>query len=477
MKRDKINTLHERDIILGLIVSDDFCKEIVPILKSTYFEIDYARIVSSWITTYYNEFGKSPKRDIVKLYRSKCSEIHDEALLDNIFTFINRIDSDYDSLSSFNCDYAISESVKYLKKKSLENLSKDIESYLLSNDVDKAEYVLTKYKKVEQNSGESVSILNDSETVLISFTEEKDKLFSFSGAFGRLVGDIHREDFVAYLAGMKAGKSFMLIDAGIEALKNGLKVVFFSLEMSRSQMVKRIWRTLSGQVTEDLTFQIPYFIEDGDKYIIENKTVNKKASSILDVEKKQKSLKRLFRGGEFIVFAEPAYSLTVEKLETKLDDLEIEGFIPDVIIVDYADIMCPSEKGEYRHQLDSIWKRLRALAQRRKAVVFTASQTNRGGLSGDIELEDVAEDIRKVAHVTSMVAISRNKYCKENNLAILSQLAVREGEAVTRKVIATQCLALGRPVIDSRWQDEVILEDYEEDLKKDKNNRAKKNII
>ena len=107
-------------------------------------------------------------------------------------------------------------------------------------------------------------------------------------------------------------------------------------------------------------------------------------------------------------------------------------------------------------------------------MVFTASQTNRGGLSGDIELEDVAEDIRKVAHVTSMVAISRNKYCKENNLAILSQLAVREGEAVTRKVIATQCLALGRPVIDSRWQDEVILEDYEEDLKKDKNNRAKK---
>lgn len=473
MKKEKLNTLQERDIILGLIVSDDFCKEIIPILNPRHLEVEYARTVSTWIKKYYENFNVAPKKDIMKLYRANINDINDEALQDNILSFIQKVDKDYDSMASFNTDYLIQESVKYLKSKSLKNLSQDIESYLMTNDVDKAESLLTKYKKVEKGSGESVSILSDFETVLTSFTEEKDKLFSFNGDFGKLVGDVHREDFISFLAPMKAGKTFSLIDAGIEAVKNGLKVVFFSLEMSRTQMVKRIWKTLSGQVTEDMTLEIPQFVENGNKFELDFKTVKKKASSILDVEKKQKSLKRIFRGGEFLVFAEPAYSLTVEKLETKLDDLEIEGFVPDVIIIDYADIMMPSEKGEYRQQLDSIWKRLRALAQKRKAVVFTASQTNRGGLSGPVELENIAEDIRKVAHVTSMVSISRNKYCKENSIAIYSQLAVRDGEPITKRVVATQCLALGRPVLDSHWENDVILDDFEDDEKDDEKSERK----
>lgn len=473
MKKEKLNTLQERDLILGLIVSDDFCKEIIPILNPRHLEVEYARTVSTWIKKYYENFNVAPKKDIMKLYRANINDINDEALQDNILSFIQKVDKDYDSMASFNTDYLIQESVKYLKSKSLKNLSQDIESYLMTNDVDKAESLLTKYKKVEKGSGESVSILSDFETVLTSFTEEKDKLFSFNGDFGKLVGDVHREDFISFLAPMKAGKTFSLIDAGIEAVKNGLKVVFFSLEMSRTQMVKRIWKTLSGQVTEDMTLEIPQFVENGNKFELDFKTVKKKASSILDVEKKQKSLKRLFRGGEFIVFAEPAYSLTVEKLETKLDDLEIEGFIPDVIIIDYADIMAPSVKGEYRQQLDSIWKNLRALAQKRKAVVFTASQTNRSGLSGPVELENIAEDIRKVAHITSMVSISRNKYCKEHGIAIYSQLAVRDGEAITKRVIATQCLALGRPVLDSHWESDVILDDFEDDEKEDEKSGRK----
>jgi len=105
------------------------------------------------------------------------------------------------------------------------------------------------------------------------------------------------------------------------------------------------------------------------------------------------------------------------------------------------------------------------LAQKRKAVVFTASQTNRGAISREVEAEDVAEDVRKIAHVTSMVSISKTKYCKQNSLAIYSQMAVREGQPETRKVIATQCLALGRPVIESHWKDDVIFD--EEDEKKE----------
>lgn len=458
MKREKIDLLNEKDILVGLIVSDEFCKEISPIIDIKDLQVDYSRVIVSWIKPYFEEFGKAPKTDILKLYRSHISEISNESLQNNILTFIEKLDEKYNSKR--NDAYAIQEAIKYLKSRNLQNLSQDIEAYITSGDIDKAESLITRYRKVEKESGESVDLLNDADIVRESFTEEQDKLFSFNGAYGRLVGDIHREDFVAFLASMKVGKTFTLIDCGIEALKNGLNVVMFSLEMSRTNMIKRVWKSLSGQVTEDVEITVPEFVQDGEKYRVEEKTVHKKASSILEVEKKQKSLKRLFRGGNLKIFAEPAYSMTVEKLETKLDDLNHNGFIPDVIIIDYADIMLPSNpRLDYRNQLDDIWKRLRAMAQKRKCAVFTASQASRGAINKEATADMISEDIRKLAHVTSMVSISKDEYCKNHSLAMFSQLAVREGEPITERVIATQCLSLGRPVLDSHWKKDVIIDD------------------
>lgn len=462
MKREKLNTLSEKDIIYQLIVSDKFCREIVPVLNPKFLEVSYIKIVAIWIKDYFQKFKEAPKKNIIKLYRSHIDELKDESLQENILTFIEKLDKDYDSIKVSNEDFAIQNAIKYLKARSLKNFSEDIDSYIASGDIEKAENCVTKFRKVEIASGEGVSLLEDSDIITESFTEEQDLLFAYPGDFGRLIGDIHREDFIAFLAPMKAGKTFQLIDFGIEALKNNLKVVMYSLEMSRTNMIKRVWTALSGQITKDIEIEVPYFEEDGDKWRIEKKVVNKKASSVLEVKKKQTSLKRLFRGGAFRIYAEPAYSMTVESLENKLDDLAYEGFYPDVIIIDYADIMAPSDKNEYRQQIDGIWKRLRALAQKRKAVVVTASQTNRGAISREVEAEDVAEDIRKISHVTSMVAISKTKYCKQNKLAIFSQMAIREGEAEMRKVVATQNLALGRPILESHWKDDVIFDDEEE---------------
>lgn len=462
MKREKLNTLSEKDIIYQLIVSDKFCREIVPVLNPKFLEVSYIKIVAIWIKDYFKKFKEAPKKNIIKLYRSHIDELKDESLQENILTFIEKLDKDYDSIKVSNEDFAIQNAIKYLKARSLKNFSEDIDSYIASGDIEKAENCVTKFRKVEIASGEGVSLLEDSDIITESFTEEQDLLFAYPGDFGRLIGDIHREDFIAFLAPMKAGKTFQLVDFGIEALKNNLKVVMYSLEMSRTNMIKRVWTALSGQITKDIEIEVPYFEEDGDKWRIEKKVVNKKASSVLEVKKKQTSLKRLFRGGAFRIYAEPAYSMTVESLENKLDDLAYEGFYPDVIIIDYADIMAPSDKNEYRQQIDGIWKRLRALAQKRKAVVVTASQTNRGAISREVEAEDVAEDIRKISHVTSMVAISKTKYCKQNKLAIFSQMAIREGEAEMRKVVATQNLALGRPILESHWKDDVIFDDDEE---------------
>ena len=469
MKREKLNTLSERDLLIGLITSEKFCREICPILNPRLLEIEYARIVAGWIRDFYSNFKKAPGKDIMKLYRAKCEEIIDEDLQDNVLTFVEKVCKDYENLKTFNDEFALQEAVTYLKARSLKNLNEDIDAYLTSGDISKAENAITKYKSVEKSSGKSVSLLHNTQSLINSFTQEDELLFRFPGAYGDVVGDVNREDFISYLAPMKRGKTFALIDAGVEAVKNGLKVLHVSLEMSESKMQKRYWTALSGQLNKDRDdIEYSYFEKmdtDSKKcWAIEHKTISRKAVSIADIQKKQKNLRRLFRGGDIRIFAVPAYNLTVEQLDLEIDRLnQQEEFVPDVIIVDYADIMTPSDKGnDYRNQLDGIWKRLRGLAQKRKCVVFTASQSGRASINKDADSKDIAEDIRKLAHITSMVSLNQTPSEKKAGILRLKQLALREGEQEFREAVCTQCLSIGRIVTDSHFDDEVLLDNMDD---------------
>lgn len=490
MKREKLNTLSERDLLIGLITSEKFCREICPILNPRLLEIEYARTVAGWIKDFYNNFKKAPGKDIMKLYRAKCEEISDEDLQDNILTFVEKVCKDFETLKTFNDEFVLQQTITYLKGRSLKNLNEDIDAYLTAGEISKAENAITKYKSVEKNSGKSVSLLHNTESLINSFTQEDELLFRFPGAYGDVVGDVNREDFISYLAPMKRGKTFALIDAGVVAVQNGLKVLHVSLEMSEARMQKRYWTALSGQLNKDRNDIVYSYFEKTDSdskkcWRIKHKTISRKTVSIAEIEKKQKSFRRLFRGGDIRIFAVPAYNLTVEQLDMELDRLDQqEGFIPDVVIVDYADIMTPSDRSnDYRNQLDGIWKRLRGLAQKRKCVVFTASQSGRASIDKDAESKDIAEDIRKLAHITSMISLNQTPSEKKAGILRLKQLALREGEQEFREAVCTQCLSIGRIVTDSHFDDEVYMTDidaynaYGEDPEEEQEPRRKKNRL
>ena len=63
MKREKLNTLSERDMLIGLITSEKFCREICPVLNPRLLEIEYARTVASWIKEFYSNFKKAPGKE------------------------------------------------------------------------------------------------------------------------------------------------------------------------------------------------------------------------------------------------------------------------------------------------------------------------------------------------------------------------------------------------------------------------------
>ena len=94
------------------------------------------------------------------------------------------------------------------------------------------------------------------------------------------------------------------------------------------------------------------------------------------------------------------------------------GFIPDVIIVDYADLIKPegSSKEEKRHQLETIYEELRGVSQIIGCPIWTASQTNRSGLNAEvITMESISEAFNKCFVADFIFSVSRTIEDKNTN--------------------------------------------------------------
>jgi hypothetical protein len=127
-----------------------------------------------------------------------------------------------------------------------------------------------------------------------------------------------------------------------------------------------------------------------------------------------------------------------------------ENFVPDVICVDYADIMDLGPGSDEREKINRCWKALRGLASTRKCMVATVSQTGRATISGEQDAAEnqISEDIRKVAHVTKMMTINHTPAEKKRGITRFACNTTRDGAPISDTVVCTSCLAIGRPYLD-----------------------------
>jgi hypothetical protein len=149
----------------------------------------------------------------------------------------------------------------------------------------------------------------------------------------------------------------------------------------------------------------------------------------------------------------PSGTLTCDEMQSCLEEWERQDdFVPDVIAVDYADIMS-SEEREFRHRQNAVWMGLRATSQRAHALVVTATQTDADSYKADtLKLSNFTEDKRKYSHVTAMFGLNQDPGGREKELGIMriNTILAREGAFNTADVVhVLQHLAAGRPFVES----------------------------
>jgi hypothetical protein len=508
--RHTVSTDIEKKILTGMIVNDQFCTQIQKMIKIPYFQNLYVRIVLEWIQGYFKSYKKSPGKQIQDVYRSEKENLK-EAEAELIGTFLSNLSADYESSKTINYEYLMDQTRGYFRERSLMILSEKVSGDLGRGKIDQAEQTVKNFSKVVKDIGDWINPFEKTE-INEFFNTQSDVLFKFPGELGEMTGNLEREWLVAFIAPMKRGKSFMLQELAIHALSARLKVVIFSLEMNKRSMSERIYKritALSEKFEKDKEISWPVFdcernqdntctredrissigIKDPGVELTEwNKVKGYKPCTICNelkngeyrqsvwkkwqeqkqelnakyTIKKVKDFERLY-GNNLRIKAYPAFTATFDDVISDLEDLEYtENFVPDVVCIDYIDIMAPEGTGELseRGRVDWAWKRAKGLSAQRRCLVATVLQSNRSSITQkDVQQENVSEDIRKLAHVDIMFGLNQTPREKKEGTMRISIIAHRHKNFLfDKETLVLQSLELGQPIIDMGWNERKVKE-------------------
>jgi replicative DNA helicase len=199
-------------------------------------------------------------------------------------------------------------------------------------------------------------------------------------------------------ASAKAGKSVFLANVAFNTA-GGLmnkKAIYYSLEMVQRKVLRRLDTLTAGSVSDKM------------------KTDPRKFTEAL----KDRMGKLI--GGNVLVKSWPTRCCNYSMMSAHLSRAIALGFKPDVVLVDYGDIMKPERRlGETRHEIAGCFEDLRKMAGEFNVPVWSATQLNRGAMNkATPDMADMAESYEKVQIADAIIGIGRtpeeaqNKTCR-----------------------------------------------------------------
>lgn len=249
-----------------------------------------------------------------------------------------------------------------------------------------------------------VSILEDDE-----FTEEKEVTPTYLEGLNKLTaaGGFYTPQLIILMAAPKGFKTGNLIKLGAEWVKMSKKVYYVDCENGLKPIRNRFKQAFLECTLQEL--QEP-----------EMKRIYR------EMRKRIKVLGGDMRNGFY-----PAYSKSVLDVEIELEFLKDEyGWVPDIILWDYPDLMEPIDKTikDKRLKIQAVYFDIIKLNNKLNVFSVGLSQVNRAAVGkAVIDMKAFAEDFGKAANAHAAFAICRTPEEEEAGIARIIPVVQREG--------------------------------------------------
>lgn len=368
----------QRGILYLLKHDQDFYAQIVGLIKPEYFEYPTYSYIFERVKAYYDKYKKIPPDDLLLEDISKnlpkgrditdfSDDIHqinnlDTSILENR-EFVMDLVEDFARKKAVA--HAITESIELLKENRIDEIEEKVRNAML----------ITRDVNIGQKYFSDVDPRFHRQ-----FDQKEQKKYKtlFPTCNNLLDGGLNEKELAMVIAPPGVGKSLYLVNQGVQALKEGKKVLYISLEMSEDKIANRF---------DSILTCIPI-------------TRLKDRNSITMLKERLHTVKSRFGDAELFIKEYPVGQLTVNQIRALLVQLRLhQNFKPDLIIIDYLELLRPARNIEAEYQAqERIAQELRGLAMEHKVLVWTATQTNRMGkkvpVITDAELGDSYGKIR-----------------------------------------------------------------------------------
>lgn len=429
---------------------------------------------------------------------------------------LQRISDDYGRGTQFNAAYLYDQTVRHFRTREITELGEELTGLAARGHVEEADEALQAYHPQSWVTARGLELGSEEGFASIerAFAESTTPVVSYPGALGDMFNQhLVRGGFVAFLAPEKRGKTFLMMDLCFRAVRKRANVVFFQAgDLNENQFLRRVGIYLTGR--SDLErYCATHFravgdcvynqyndcdldgrncqtgIYEGDhgewgrkeSETIENLTEQRgkhpEYSACAAYECKRRwptvwlqeepevtpltgaaaaaQARRFFSRyrRRIKVATYPNSILTCAEIRSCLDEWErTDGFVADVIIVDYADIMTERVQ-DFRHRQDAIWRGLRGISQERHALLVTATQADAKSYKQNrLTMSNFTEDKRKLSHVTAMWGLNQSPDGREKRLGLLrvNEMVARESDfSADNEVVVMQDLSAGRSFLGS----------------------------
>ena len=371
-------------VVSSLLTDNKFLDTISEITTPKFFENDANKWIVSEILGYHEEYRKPPTLDV---FKSQLSKVDNEVLkktvveqLRHVFTQVGNVDLDY--IKNEFTSFCINQNLKGVILQSVDLLK--------AGSYDRIKDLVDKAMKVGQQTDLGMDYIEDYD----ERTEELNRTTvptKWEPINDLMDGGLGPGELGVVVAPSGVGKTWILTAIGAEAVRKGLSVVHYTMELSEHYVGARYDTVFTGIPSADLK----------DKRD--------------EVKAKIGNLK-----GKLLIKYFPPKGVTVKKLQQHIEKMVTLDNKPDVIIVDYADLLLShSNKSDSTYaEQGGVYIDLRGMSGELGIPVWTASQTNRSAIDSEvIEADKIADSYAKVMNADFIMSWSRKSKDKLNNTA------------------------------------------------------------
>lgn len=343
-------SLFEKVIVYNSLTNPNYFESIYDHINISYFSEQYHKTTMEILCEYYKNNKTIPNLTELKVYFTSTEQ---REALKQVFLNSKELDKKYDK------DFLLKNTEKFFKEKAVYNTVLKTSLNIQSGNINTSE-ILKSFEKAC-----SISLVENNGFDYLEKIEEHcvelQKTFKYIPSGWKWLDEKIGGGFLAtgralyvFYGVTNVGKSIFLGNIATNILSQDKTVVLISMEMSEQVYAKRISAQLSQISMNDLSSEISLLKNKLNSYKVKHKN------------------------SKLVIKEFAPKTATVLHIKTYIQKLISTGVKPDVIVLDYLNLIAPSDKGLSSYEaVKEITEMVRALSYQFECPVISATQANR----------------------------------------------------------------------------------------------------